>query len=126
MSISFANPPRLMPAPTTAIRVLHVYKTYYPDTTGGVEMVLQQLMRALGSMGVENRLLVLSPDATRCLCQCWASFADNWAGQTLCITSFLGHLVICCTYCTENVNPVSCPTSPILFGRKTSCACIVR
>ena len=64
MSISFANPPRLMPAPTTAIRVLHVYKTYYPDTTGGVEMVLQQLMRALGSMGVENRLLVLSPDAS--------------------------------------------------------------
>ena len=42
---------------------MHVYKTYYPDTTGGVEMVLCQLMRALHPMGVENRLLVLSPEA---------------------------------------------------------------
>ena len=42
---------------------MHVYKTYYPDTTGGVEMVLCQLMRALKPMGVENRLLVLSPMA---------------------------------------------------------------
>lgn len=46
-----------------SLRVLHVYKTYYPDTTGGVEMVLSQLMRALMPMGVQNRLLVLSPHA---------------------------------------------------------------
>ena len=52
-----------MPLPPKNIRVLHVYKTYYPDTTGGVEMVLCQLMRALKPMGVENRLLVLSPMA---------------------------------------------------------------
>ena len=52
-----------MPLPPKNIRVLHVYKTYYPDTTGGVEMVLCQLMRALHPMGVENRLLVLSPEA---------------------------------------------------------------
>ena len=51
-----------MSALPPAIRVLHVYKTYYPDTTGGVEMVLQQLVRSLASMGVESRLLVLSPD----------------------------------------------------------------
>lgn len=51
-------------ATTKPIRVLHVYKTYYPDTTGGVEMVLFQLMRALASMGVESRLLVLSPHAS--------------------------------------------------------------
>ena len=52
-----------MSLPPKNIRVLHVYKTYYPDTTGGVEMVLCQLMRALKPMGVENRLLVLSPMA---------------------------------------------------------------
>ena len=52
-----------MPLPPKNIRVLHVYKTYYPDTTGGVEMVLCQLKRALKPMGVENRLLVLSPMA---------------------------------------------------------------
>lgn len=53
-----------MPSLTKTIRVLHIYKTYYPDTMGGVEMVLCQLMRALGQMGVESRLLVLSPGAT--------------------------------------------------------------
>ena len=51
-----------MPAPQQALRVLHVYKTYYPDTTGGVEKVLQQLVRSLASIGVESRLLVLSAD----------------------------------------------------------------
>lgn len=51
-----------MPAPHPPIRVLHVYKTYYPDTTGGVEKVLEQLVRSLASMGVESRLLVLSPN----------------------------------------------------------------
>src|SRR6218665_3016317 len=45
------------------LRVLHVYKTYYPDTTGGVEVVLQQLMRSLRSLGAESRLFVLSPRA---------------------------------------------------------------
>ena len=38
-----------------------MYKTYYPDNTGGVEAVLRQLMLALKPMGVESRLLVLSP-----------------------------------------------------------------
>lgn len=42
------------------IKVLHVYKTYYPDTDGGIEKVLQQLMLNLNKMNVENRLLVLS------------------------------------------------------------------
>lgn len=45
------------------IKVLHIYKTYYPDTTGGIEMVLQQLMLGLQHMNVESRLLVLSSDA---------------------------------------------------------------
>lgn len=60
-------PPSSAPA-AQGLRVLHVYKTYYPDTTGGVEVVLWQLTRALASMGVENRLLVLSPHAKpRCI-----------------------------------------------------------
>jgi glycosyltransferase involved in cell wall biosynthesis len=45
------------------MRVLHVYKTYYPDTLGGVEQVLFQLTSALADQGVDNRLFVLSPDA---------------------------------------------------------------
>ena len=45
------------------MRVLHVYKTYFPDTMGGIEQVLLQLTRGLADQGVHNRLLVLSPDA---------------------------------------------------------------
>lgn len=45
------------------LRVLHVYKTYYPDTLGGVEQVLFQLTRGLAAQGVDNRLFVMSPDA---------------------------------------------------------------
>lgn len=45
------------------LKVLHVYKTYYPDTDGGIEMVLQQLMQYLQPLDVESRLLVLSPNA---------------------------------------------------------------
>lgn len=45
------------------MRVLHVYKTYYPDTVGGIEQVLFQLARGLSSLGVENRIFTLSPSA---------------------------------------------------------------
>jgi glycosyltransferase involved in cell wall biosynthesis len=45
------------------MRILHVYKTYYPDTTGGIELVLRQLTRGLAALGVESRLLVLSPQS---------------------------------------------------------------
>lgn len=45
------------------MRVLHVYKTYFPDTMGGIEQVLLQLTQGLSARDVQNRLLVLSPDA---------------------------------------------------------------
>lgn len=45
------------------MRVLHVYKTYYPDTVGGIEQVLYQLTRGLAGLGVENRIFTLSPQA---------------------------------------------------------------
>ncbi len=45
------------------LRVLHVYKTYYPDTLGGVEQVMRQLACALKAQGVDNRMFVMSPDA---------------------------------------------------------------
>ncbi|MBY0411672.1 MAG: glycosyltransferase, partial [Burkholderiaceae bacterium] len=69
------------------MRVLHIYKTYYPDTTGGVEKVLQQLVRSLATMGVESRLLVLSsdphpaqiifPEVTVIRCQTSLAIASN-------------------------------------------------
>ena len=42
------------------MRVLHVYKSYYPDTVGGVEQVIAQLGRGLAALGVENRIYTLS------------------------------------------------------------------
>lgn len=45
------------------MRVLHVYKTYFPDSMGGIEQVLLQLTTGLAAKGVENRILVLSPQA---------------------------------------------------------------
>jgi rhamnosyl/mannosyltransferase len=49
-----------MPAP---IRVLHVFKTYYPDTFGGIEQVIRQLCHATPAMGISNRIFTLSPQA---------------------------------------------------------------
>jgi glycosyltransferase involved in cell wall biosynthesis len=45
------------------MRVLHVYKTYYPDSVGGIEQVLKQLTTATTQMGVSNRIFTLSRQA---------------------------------------------------------------
>lgn len=45
------------------MKILHVYKTYYPDTYGGIEQVIAQLARALSARGHENRIFTLSPEA---------------------------------------------------------------
>ena len=45
------------------MNVLHVYKSYYPDTVGGIEQVISQLSRALMPLGVTSRVFTLSPGA---------------------------------------------------------------
>ena len=45
------------------MKVLHVYKSYYPDTVGGIEQVIAQLGRGLSSLGVQSRIFTLSPTA---------------------------------------------------------------
>lgn len=44
------------------MRVLHVFKTYFPDTTGGIEQVIYQLCEGTTARGVNNHVLTLSPD----------------------------------------------------------------
>jgi rhamnosyl/mannosyltransferase len=44
------------------MRVLHFYKTYYPDSLGGVEQVIRQLCVATGKLGVRNEVLSLTPE----------------------------------------------------------------
>lgn len=46
------------------MRVLHFYKTYFPDTLGGVEQVIFQLCRAGGRHGLESTVLTLSRDTS--------------------------------------------------------------
>lgn len=43
------------------LRVLHVFRTYIPDTKGGAQEVIRQISGATGRLGVENR--VFTPSA---------------------------------------------------------------
>lgn len=42
------------------MRILHFFKSYYPDSTGGIEQVIFQLCRGSGP-GLEHEVLTLSP-----------------------------------------------------------------
>jgi O-antigen biosynthesis rhamnosyltransferase len=42
------------------LKVLHVYRTYFPDTQGGLEEVVRQICRTTKPLGVENRVFTLS------------------------------------------------------------------
>ena len=44
------------------IKVLHVYKTYYPDTVGGVEAVIEQICTASQALGIQSQVLTLSQE----------------------------------------------------------------
>jgi len=44
------------------MKVLHFYKTYLPDTIGGVEQVINQIARGTEGMGVTTEVLTLSPN----------------------------------------------------------------
>lgn len=45
------------------MRVLHAYRTYFPDTQGGVEETIRQICLNTQRCGVESRVLCLSPTA---------------------------------------------------------------
>jgi len=44
------------------LRVLHVYRTYYPDTQGGLEEVIRQICQNTLGHGIESRVFTLSAD----------------------------------------------------------------
>jgi glycosyltransferase involved in cell wall biosynthesis len=44
------------------MRVLHFYKTYFPESVGGVEQVIRQLCVGTGRLGVHNEVLTLTRD----------------------------------------------------------------
>lgn len=44
------------------MRVLHVYKTYYPVTYGGIEQVIYQLSQGCARRGIAADVFTFSPD----------------------------------------------------------------
>ena len=44
------------------MRVLHFYKTSFPDTMGGVEQVINQIARGANNLGVSTDVLSLTPE----------------------------------------------------------------
>lgn len=44
------------------MRILHFFKTYYPDTMGGVEQTIHQLALATQAFGIKTDVLTLSPN----------------------------------------------------------------
>lgn len=42
------------------MRVLHVYRTYFPDSQGGLEEVIRQICRNTAAQGVESHIFTLS------------------------------------------------------------------
>ena len=47
-------------APAAPLRILHFYKTYYPDSLGGIEQVIRQMAISTTKLGVRNMVLSLS------------------------------------------------------------------
>lgn len=71
------------------MRVLHFYKTYFPDTFGGVEQVIYQICEGVAPLGVDSEVLTISSN------QPARSTIDN-------------HRV---TYCKPNAQLLSTPIS---------------
>jgi glycosyltransferase involved in cell wall biosynthesis len=44
------------------VKVLHVYRTYFPDSQGGLEEVIRQICLAAGALGVRSRVFTLSDE----------------------------------------------------------------
>jgi glycosyltransferase involved in cell wall biosynthesis len=44
------------------MKVLHFYRTYFPDTQGGLEEAIRQICASTQAHGVESRVLTLSPN----------------------------------------------------------------
>jgi hypothetical protein len=47
------------------LNVLHIYRTYFPDTQGGGEEVIRQICLNTRSNGIDCRVFSLSPHAAR-------------------------------------------------------------
>jgi glycosyltransferase involved in cell wall biosynthesis len=80
------------------LKVLHVYRTYFPDPPGGLQEALRQICLGVQAFGVENTIFTLSPDprpaelrreeALVVRCRSWAAPASCDIGGTAAIRRF--------------------------------------
>lgn len=68
------------------MRILHVYRTYFPDPPGGLQEAIRQICLATEPLGIENTIFTLSPQPVPCQltrpegnvvrCRSWAAPAS--------------------------------------------------
>jgi len=46
------------------LRVLHIYRTYFPETQGGGQEAIRQLSLATNALGIENTIFALARKPT--------------------------------------------------------------
>lgn len=46
----------------SGVKVLHVYRTYFPDPPGGLQEAIRQICLSVQPFGIENTVFTLSPD----------------------------------------------------------------
>ena len=80
------------------MKVLHVYRTYYPDPPGGLQEAVRQICLGTQRLGVENTVFALSPqphparierpEATVVRCRSWAAPASCDLGGLHALATF--------------------------------------
>lgn len=80
------------------LKVLSVYRTYYPDPPGGLQEAIRQICLATGAHGVQNTIFTLSPNPSPChvsrpeaeviRCRSWATPASCDLGSLAAIFEF--------------------------------------
>ncbi len=80
------------------MRVLHVYRTYFPDPPGGLQEAIRQICLSTRPYGIDNTLFALSPhpdpavldfpEATVVRCRSWAAPASCDLGGPQALSTF--------------------------------------
>jgi len=81
-----------------ALKVLHVYRTYFPDPPGGLQEAIRQICLAVKPFGIDNIIFTLSPnpepselqreEARVVRCRSWAAPASCDLGGVSAFTCF--------------------------------------
>lgn len=69
------------------IRILHVYRTYYPDPPGGLQEAIRQIALATALFNTESRIFTLSNDPTPAEIkqpEAWVIRCKSWAAPASC------------------------------------------